>query len=195
MITILSASWMTTLNQVKKRRETIDVKNRKGEEIGVHLPKVASYYRTVYGWVDRCNQQLAYHNSDCRSVRKQSRILDPLQEMYAPTNGHTIFRNSNLREDMISSAEFRFEVIRVWYALFKMYNAKQEIMHYPSRQPRTRRNVKSVTLSPRKGKNFVQTYYADFLNGDKVSICNQRLVSHVQCGSPPARIYIFLADH
>ena len=149
---------------------------QEGRGIGVHLPKVASYYRSVYGWVDHCNQQPAY------------------LEMYALTNGHTIFRNSNLRVDMISSAEFRFEVIRVWYALFKKYNAKQEILHYPSRQPRTRQNVKSVTLSPRKGRNFVHTYYADFLHSDKVSIRNQRLVSLVKCGSPPARIYIFLAD-
>ena len=112
--------------------------------------------------------------------------------MYALTNGHTIFRNSSLREDVISSAEFHFEVIRVWYALFKMYNAKQEILHYPSRQPRTRRNVKSVTLSPKKGKNFVHLYYTDLSHRNKVSICNQILVSLVKCGSPLACIYIFL---
>ena len=146
MITIPSASWISTLNQVDTW-QTIEVMNRKRGEIGVHLPKVASYYRLVYGWVDRYNQQLAYYNSDCRSVRKHSRILDSLLEKYALTDGHTIFRNSNLREDINSSTEFRFEVIRVWFALFKMYNAKQEISHYPSRQPRTRRNVKSVSLS------------------------------------------------
>ena len=39
----------------KETWETIEVKNRKGEEIGVHLPKAASYYRSVYGWVDRFN--------------------------------------------------------------------------------------------------------------------------------------------
>ena len=39
--------------------ETILVKNRNGGEIAVHIPKVASHYRFVYGWVDSCNQQTA----------------------------------------------------------------------------------------------------------------------------------------
>ena len=35
--------------------ETIAVKNRNGEKTAVHIPKVASKYRYVYGCVDRCN--------------------------------------------------------------------------------------------------------------------------------------------
>ena len=37
--------------------DTIGIKDRRGEETGMHIPKVASQYRDVYGWVDRCNQQ------------------------------------------------------------------------------------------------------------------------------------------
>ena len=45
--------------------ETILVKNRNGGETAVHIPKVASQYRSVYGWVDSCNQQLSYYNTEC----------------------------------------------------------------------------------------------------------------------------------
>ena len=131
--------------------ETTGYTNNQGDEIGVHIPKVAVHYRSIYGWVDRFNQQLAYYNSEFRSIRKQNRILDSLIEMYAVINGHTIWENSNLRVKKFTSASFRFEVIRIWYAIFKLHNGRHEILHYPERQPRTRRSVDKVVLSPRKG--------------------------------------------
>ena len=131
--------------------ETTGYTNNQGDEIGVYIPKVAVHYRSIYGWVDRCNQQLAYYNSEFRSIRKQNRILDSLIEMYAVINGHTIWENSNLRVKKFTSASFRFEVIRIWYAIFKLHNGRHEILHYPERQPRTRRSVDKVVLSPRKG--------------------------------------------
>ena len=134
--------------------ETILVKNRNGGETAVHIPKVASQYRSVYGWVDSCNQQLSYYNTECRSVRKQSRVLDSLMEMYAPANGLTIWSNSNLRSNKMDQSEFRFETIRAWYAEFKKNNGKPDVLHYPVRQPRKRRNVSNVLLSPRKGKKY-----------------------------------------
>ena len=72
--------------------------------------------------------------------------------MYALVNGHAIWNSSNLRENTIDSSEFRFEIIRTWYAKFRLHNAKrQEVLHYPSRQPWTRRDLSTVLLSPRKG--------------------------------------------
>ena len=134
--------------------ETILVKNRNGGETAVHIPKVASQYRSVYGWVDSCNQQLSYYNTECRSVRKQSRVLDSLMEMYALANGLTIWSNSNLRSNKMDQSEFRFETIRAWYAEFKKNNGKPDVLHYPVRQPRKRRNISNVLLSPQKGKKY-----------------------------------------
>ena len=134
--------------------ETILVKNRNGGETAVHIPKVASQYRSVYGWVDSCNQQLSYYNTKCRSVRKQSRVLDSLMEMYALANGLTIWSNSNLWSNKMDQSEFHFETIRAWYAEFKKNNGKPDVLHYPVRQPRKRRNISNVLLSPRKGKKY-----------------------------------------
>ena len=49
---------------------TIAVKTRNGEKTAVHNSKAASQYRSVYGWVDRRNQQLSYYNTECRSVHR-----------------------------------------------------------------------------------------------------------------------------
>ncbi len=84
----------------------------------------------MYGWVDCCNQQLAYYNAESRSVRKQSRVLDSLIEMDALVNAHALWNNSNLRVNPVESADFRFEFIRIWYAVFKHHNARSEILHY-----------------------------------------------------------------
>ena len=70
-------------NDIDSRQEsweTMSVRKREGNEVGVHIPRVAALYRSVYGWVDRCNQQLAYHNAEFRTVRKQNRVLDSLIE-------------------------------------------------------------------------------------------------------------------
>ena len=46
------------------------------------MPKVAELYKEIYGWVDRGDQQLSYHDTQFRSVRKQNGVLDSLIEMY-----------------------------------------------------------------------------------------------------------------
>ena len=68
-----------------------------------------------YHWVDRTNQELAYYNSEQRSVRKQNRLVDHFFEMYCLVNGHTLWLNadnlsSNLNRRDQSSSEFRFKV-------------------------------------------------------------------------------------
>ncbi len=89
----------------------------------IHVPKVDILYQDLYGLVDRSEQQLSY-NTECRSVRKQSRIFGCLSEMHALVNGYTMWCESpnlmaNHSRDCISRSEFQFSPVRVWYAKFK----------------------------------------------------------------------------
>ena len=98
--------------------------------MAVRLPRSACIYKEMYRWVDRTNQDLAYYNSDRRTVRKQNRVLESLIETYALNNGHCVWQNSpnliaNVSRDDRSISEFRFKVIRAWYASCRMYNSKQ----------------------------------------------------------------------
>ena len=71
-------------NGIPSEREhwdTMEVNQGADREI-IHVPKVAELYKEIYGWVDRGNQQLSDHNTEFRSVRKQSHVLDSLIEMY-----------------------------------------------------------------------------------------------------------------
>ena len=72
--------------------DTIGIKDRRGEETAT------SQYHPIYGWVDRCNQQLSYYNAEFWSVKKHCSVLDSLTEMYALVNGHASWLNSSLRE-------------------------------------------------------------------------------------------------
>ena len=101
--------------------QTIEV-NQGAEQTVIHVPEVARLYREIYGWVDRSNQQLSYYNAEFRSIRKQSRILDCMIEMYVLVNGRTLWRNfphlmEGLSKDAMSQSQFRFSIIRVWYAV------------------------------------------------------------------------------
>ena len=109
------------------------------------------YYHAFYGWVDRCNRRLSYYNAEFRYVRKQRKVLDSLTEVYALVNGYAIWNNNSLRENTIDSSEFRFEIIRTWYAKFELHNAKPGVLHYLSRQPWTRCDLSTSLLSPSKG--------------------------------------------
>ena len=112
-------------------------------------------YRQIYGMVDRTNQHQSYYNSEFRSERKLSRVLDSLIETYALCNMYTIWKNtSQVREKqrLISSSEFRFNVIRIWYANCRMYNNKRELLRNPSAGVSKRRKVELRILSPRKGR-------------------------------------------
>eukprot|EP00794_Sanderia_malayensis_P001103 gene1103-biopygen337 len=138
--------------------EPVEV-NQGREKVIIHMPRVAALYREMYGWVDRTKQQLSYYNAEFRSVRKQNRIFDSLCEMYVLGNGHTLWRNStNLHEQLsknaLSQSSFRFEVIRIWYAKFKMYHGRMPVLHYPSDKPRgKKRSLESALASPRKGRH------------------------------------------
>ena len=142
----------------RKFWDTIDV-NQGAERPIIHVPLVAQLYREIYGWVERSNQQMSYYNSEFRSIRKQSRVFDNLREMYVLVNGHTLWRNSNhlaqgMSKDAISQSEFRFAVIRVWYAMYRKTNGRTEVLHYPANiQARHRRPLRSTLMSPRKGSH------------------------------------------
>ena len=111
----------------------------------------------IYGWVDRSNQQLAYYNSEFRSVRKQSRVFDNLCEMYVYVNGHTLWRNMEGNASL-SQSEFRFSIIRHWYAMYRKTNGSKESLHYPSYKPSTHRRKLSATLmSPRQDRHARQS--------------------------------------
>ena len=69
--------------------QLIEAQN-KGEQIIIHIPKVAAIYRKTYGWVDRTNQELTNYNTEHRTVRKQSRVLDSMAEMYGLNNMYMI---------------------------------------------------------------------------------------------------------
>lgn len=155
--------------------ETIEV-NQGAKKAVIHVPHVAKVYKEVYGWVDRSNQQLAYYNSEVRSIRKQSRVLDCLLEMYVLVNAHTIWRNSpnlleGLSRDKMAQSEFRFEIIRVWYTMFRKTNGSKEVLHYGiSRQPNHRRKLAHTITSPRKGCHDTER-----ISTDETTCKSQRL--------------------
>ena len=126
--------------------------------MAVRLPQTACIYKKMYGWVDRTNQVLAYYNSDRRTVRKQNRVLESLIEAYALNNGHCVWQNSpnliaNVSRDDRSISEFRFKVVRAWYARCQMYNSKTELLQQPNQPTNWRRKVEHVLLSPRRGRH------------------------------------------
>ena len=120
-----------------------------------------------YGWVDRNNQQLSYYNTEFMCVRKQSRVLDSLMEMYVLVNGHTLWRNNpqlleGLSKDSTSQSEFRFAIIRIWYAMYKKTNGRDEVLHYPfNKQRHHRRKLATTLASPRKGHHDSARITAD----------------------------------
>ena len=136
--------------------------NERAEQMVIYLPKVATLYREIYLFVGRSNQQLSYYNIEFPCVRKQSRIFDSLCKMYALVKRHTLWRNSlnitaNLTRDAKSQNAFRFEVIRIWYAKFKMTNGRVDVLHYPTIKLQTKKTPLETTLSsPRKGHHEVQ---------------------------------------
>ena len=119
--------------------ETQDKRNR----MEVYAPKVARLYWSMYGWVDRSNQACSYYSTKYRTRRKQNRVLDSIMEMYAPNNTHAIWINfhnlSGGNHRALSVAEYRFEVIRAWYAIFLQLNGKPSVLHYNMQLPKKQR--------------------------------------------------------
>ena len=138
------------VDSAKENWSTIKVNGQ-----AIHTPPSVVLYRQIYGMVDRTNQHQAYYNSECRSVRKQSRVLDSLIETYALCNTFTIWKNLHSiteKQRLYSSSEFRFAVIRNWYAKCRMHNNKDKLLRNPSSNVSKRRKVEVSVLSPRKGK-------------------------------------------
>ena len=134
--------------------QLIEAQN-KGEQIIIHIRKDAATYRETYGWVDRTNQELAYYNTEHRTVQKQSRILDSMAEMYGLNNMYTLWRNSPDLDDferVSDIADFRFSVVRMWYAVAKKFSGRLEVLHYPLTKSRNKRCMEVTILSPPKGK-------------------------------------------
>ena len=134
--------------------ETQDKRNR----IKVYAPKVALLYRSKCGWVDQSNQACSYYSTEYRTRWKQNTALDSITEMYASNNIHASWINSpNLsggsNPRALSIAEYRFEVIRAWYAIFRQLNGKPSVLHYNMQLPKKRRRLENVLSSPRKGSN------------------------------------------
>ena len=98
-------------------------------------PKAAATYRRNYGEIDRSNQAGSYYKIDRKTVRKQNRVMFDAIETYALVNQHTICINcTNLTEDKgkheLSTREFRFDVVRVWFAKCRSATVTISI-HYP----------------------------------------------------------------
>ena len=141
--------------------DTMEVKQGADKEI-IHVPKVAELYKEIYGWVDRGNQQLSYHNTEFRSVRKKNRVLDSLIEMCVSVNEHTLWQNNpnlmcNVTRENMSQSEFRFAVICIWYALFRKTNGRMEVLHYPvNKQTLHRPSLTMTVTSLKKGTHNIQ---------------------------------------
>ena len=82
--------------------------------------------------------------------------------MYVLVNGHTIWRNSPnalqiTSRDNLAQSEFRFSVIRVWYALYRKTNGRMDVLCYPlNRQTHHKRKLAMTVTSPRKGRHEVE---------------------------------------
>ena len=138
------------------RQNWNQIETQSGESrLSVYAPLVAQIYREHYGMVDRSNQAGSYYRIDSKTVRKQNRVLFDGIETYAVINQHTIYLNSaNLVQDpppkRKSGREFRFDVVRVWFAICRMATGQQNI-HYPMLASRHPPGVKAVIHSLRKG--------------------------------------------
>ena len=135
----------------------IETQNKRNR-IKVYAPKVARLYRSMYGWVDWSNQACSYYSTEHRMRRKQNRGLDSITEMYALNNTRAIWINSpNLSEGSnhraLSIAEYRFEVIKAWYAIFRQLNGKSSVLLYNMQLPKKLRRLENVLSSPRKGSH------------------------------------------
>ena len=169
--------------------------NQGAMQAAIHVPLVAQLYREIYGWVDRTNQQLSYYSTEFRSVRKQSRIFDCLCEMYLLVNEHTMWRNcpnlvANLKRDAKMQCTFRFEIIRIWYARFRMTNGTAQILHYPTTKPRAKeRSLEATLTSPRKGSHALKRISASESSSKegrlKCRICHKKTSFMCsKCSSP-----------
>ena len=63
----------------------------------------------------------------------------------------------NVTRENMSQSEFRFAVIRIWYAIFRKTNGRMEVLHYPvNKQTHHRQSLAMTVASPRKGTHNIQ---------------------------------------
>ena len=118
-------------------------------------PKAVATYRRNYDEIDPSNQTGSYYKIDRKTVRKQNRVLFDAIETYAPVNQHTICINcTNLTENKgkheLSAREFRFDLVRVWFAKCRSATGTISI-HYPFKSSAHTQGVTAIIHSPRKG--------------------------------------------
>ena len=91
-----------------------------------------------------------------KSIRKQNRLLANITEMYCLSNMATLYRNSEVMGRVGSNrkktnAEFRYDVIRVWYAQYIVHNGSSSSLNYKRKNPTHLASMESLLASPRKG--------------------------------------------
>ena len=92
---------------------------------------------------------------NCKIVHKQNRVLFGAIETYGLINQHAVLVKSpnlvaNKSKHDMSGREFRFDVIRVWFAKCRIAIGITSI-HYPFRVATNTQGVTSIIHSPRKG--------------------------------------------
>lgn len=151
-----------TFLDIEPETEVPIVVNQGRDQIAINVPTVAKLYREMYGWVDRSNQHLSYYSMEFRSVRKQSRVFDSMFETYAIMNPYVVWKNSlnltaNVSTRNLSISEFRFNLVRIWFAVCRQMNGSDNSLHYRISCPKQRKPLASTLLSPRKG-NFIVSF-------------------------------------
>ena len=111
--------------------------------------------------------------------------------MYVLVNRHTLWRNSpnlmcNVTRENISQSEFRFVVIRIWYAMFRRTNGRMEVLHYPvNKQTHHRRSLAMTVTSPRKGTHNIQRISSeDCSSKDQIYMWQENIIQMQQVFKP-----------
>ena len=77
----------------------------------------------------------------------------------------------------MSQSEFRFAVIRSWYALFRKANGRMEVLHYPvNKQTRHRRSLAITATSPKREPIIYKEFSRKILQA-KISASNALYVA------------------
>ena len=92
---------------------------------------------------------------DRKTVRKQNQVLFDATKTYGLINQHAVLVNSpnlvtNESKHDTSAREFRFKVVRVWFAKCRIAIGTTSI-HYPFRAATNTQGITSIIHSSRKG--------------------------------------------
>ena len=91
--------------------------------------------------------------------------------------GETALISCNVTRENMSQSEFRFAVIRIWYAMFRKTNGTIEVLHYPvNKQTHHRRSLAMTVTSPRKGPTPYKEFPRKILQA-KINASNAAFVA------------------